>query len=389
MSVGAWGIFAGLWLATLTGFRRDAVWELLLYGMTFLLAAASFLRAGRVRAWTIAAGLTIPAVLAGGQLVLGHTLSPTATALDALRWLALAAWCVAAQRELSGKRGVFLEMAVYASGAMALVSIALKFWPWVNPNHFAIWCELMLPPALWLAVEKPRFWWAAAGLAAGGAASGSRAALGLMGLELLVLFFLLGRRRDLLPARRTLAAAALLFPLAAAWFGGEALWRKLNDSEPLLYRDQMWSSSLKLWREAPWFGHGAGTFEVAYPSAATFDTGERVDHAHNDWLEWGVEGGWCLLVPLLAGYLYALWLTPSLPWLLGVPIAGLHAAVDYPWARFSLCLWVTLLFTLASLPHPRAQLKRSSVKKHRMRQSPPKKGLPGPQGTPGVRIDLG
>jgi O-antigen ligase len=150
----------------------------------------------------------------------------------------------------------------------------------------------------------------------------------------------------------------------------------------------MWFSSLALWRDAPWFGHGAGSFELAYPAAATFDTGELVDHAHNDWLEWGVEGGLVLVIPLLAGYLYATRLVPSLPWLLGVPIAGLHALVDYPWARFPMGLWVVLLITLASLPYPRSRLKQQTVRGRTERKSTPKIGSLGPHGIPGKRIKL-
>lgn len=397
----AWGIMGCLWFCTLTAFRRDPAWDLVLEAAVFLLAAASFWRDDRLRAWRLAMCLAALGGVGLVQLATGHTISPSATALATLRWLALAAWCVTVQRESSDVRGRLLELAVHGAGALALLSLAMAWtssgrlywwWPsthtevlgaWVNPNHFAVWGELMLAPAIWFAAEQRRFWWAAAAIGTGVAASGSRAGIGLMALELVLLLILLGwRRRDLWPARARLALGLLMLPLLAALLvallGGDPLWRKLHDPEPLLYRDQMWRSSLALWRAEPWFGHGLGTFQLAYPAAATFDTGELVDHAHNDWLEWGVEGGAVLVAAMLAGYLYAVNLTRLVPWLLGVPIAGLHALVDYPFARFPMCLWVILLLTLASLQRSRVKMKPPSARSTRKVASPPKKGSPAP-----------
>ncbi len=379
MTLRTWGIFLGLWVATLTAFRRDPVWELWLEVAVFLGAALSFLHEGRPRTRKLTWGLLAIAALALGQLAFGFTIAPSFTALAATRALALAAWALLLQRELSDARGRFLEVTVHAAGAFALLSLLmwstsggrLYWWwpttqtevlgPWVNRNHFAVWCELMLAPAIWLAAGERKFWWAAIAIAAGGAASGSRAALGLMGLELVVLLVLLGcRRKDLWPARTKLACGLLVFPLAAALLSGDDLWRKIRDPEPLLYRDQMWHSTLALWRATPWFGNGLGSFERAYPAVATFDTGERIDHAHNDWLEWGAEGGVALVSILLVGFAHTTRLTWPVPWLLGVPIAGLHALVDYPFARFPMWLWLILLITLASFESPRFNVKQRS-----------------------------
>ena len=393
----AWAIAGCLWFGTLTAFRRDPAWDLLLEEAIFLLAAASLLRDDRLRVWKLALGMAALGGLGLVQCLAGHTISVAATALAASRWLALAAWCLIVQRELIDIRGRFLELTVHAAGAFALLSLAMEwtsggrvYWwwstthsavlgPWVNPNHFAVWGELMLAPAIWLAAGQPKFWWAAAAIGTGMAASGSRAGLGLMALELVLLLIVLGwRRRDLWPARTKLALGLLALPLLAALLGGDPLWRKLRDPEPLLYRDQMWHSSMVLWRAEPWLGHGLGTFQLAYPAAATFDTGELVDHAHNDWLEWGVEGGLILVAAMLAGYLYAVNLTRFVPWLLGVPIAGLHALVDYPFARFPLCLWVILLLTLASLERSRTRMKPRLVKSAQRVRYPPIKVASAP-----------
>lgn len=407
MTLRAWGLFLCLWFATLTAFRRDPAWELVLEAMVFGVAAVSLLRGGRPRNYQLFLGLFAIVVLALGQLILGHTISPVATALAVTRSLALAAWGLTLQRELGEARGRFLAMAVQSAGAFALFSLLMGstsaghvYWwwptaqtevlgPWVNRNHFAVWCELMLAPAIWLAAGQRQFWWAAAALAAGGAASGSRAALGLMVLELMVLLvYLAWQRKDLRPARKKLAWGLLIFPLGAALLSGDDLWRKLRDPEPLLYRDQMWRSSLTLWRGQPWLGHGLGTFERAYPAAATFDTGERVDHAHNDWLEWGAEGGLVLVAILLTGFVYAVRLTPQAPWLLGVPIVALHALVDYPFARFPLWLWLILLVTLATFERARFKTKPRSERSATFTPAPHKIGSLVPHRIPNVSENM-
>ncbi len=93
----------------------------------------------------------------------------------------------------------------------------------------------------------------------------------------------------------------------------------------------------------PWFGYGLGTFCTVYPEFAEFDSGARVDHAHNDWLEWAAEGG----IPFAAlwGVLAVATLRPALRtvWGLGVPALFLHALVDYPFARFGVSAWALLL----------------------------------------------
>ena len=400
MSRIAWGLSACLWFATLTVFRRDAAWELLLQGLVFLLTACALWSGspGRFRAtpW-IAMGLATVSALGGVQLLTGQTLERSATALMTVRWLALAAWCFTAQLVLPGVRAKFLELLTHGAGLFALLSLLMwatsagrVYWlwptsggdvlgPWINQNHFAVWCELMLAPAIWLAAGKPHFWWAVAAILAAASASGSRAALALVTLELVLLWALVGRGRW---AKSALAVALVLFAVATASWSGDALWHKLSDSEPWLYRDQIWSSSVALWRRQPWLGYGLGTFSRAYPEMATFDAGEFVDHAHNDWLEWGVDGGLFMALLLLAGYLYACRQTMRAPWLLGLPIAGLHASVDYPMARFPMALWVVLLLALATLDRPRFKLKQRSVSSTTELPLPPQKRHAHPASRP-------
>ena len=100
MTTGAWGVLAGLWLATLTAFRRDAAAELVLAGVVFLACAASSLRSARPRCRPLAVGLLLVAVLGAAQWITQQSISPVSTALDSLRWLTLAAWCWLVQREI-------------------------------------------------------------------------------------------------------------------------------------------------------------------------------------------------------------------------------------------------------------------------------------------------
>ena len=111
----------------------------------------------------------------------------------------------------------------------------------------------------------------------------------------------------------------------------------------LQYRDRIWAAGWELFLAKPFTGHGLGAFRTVYPAAARFDTGEIVHRAHNDWLEWMVEGGLAAPLPMAAlGVLVCLQLRQR-PWLLGVPLVLAHSLVDYPLDRF------LILFLLASL----------------------------------------
>ncbi len=402
MTAGAGLTMGLLWLATFNAFRRDAAWELFLQGLIFALAGLGLLfrgwrtpgsgaasdgikrtgRTGRSLPAKIAIGLAAVALLGVGQIAGGLTISNWSTALATVKWLSLAAWCWVVREELGNARSRWLEVAVMGAALVVIGSFGWRWLmggeglgPWVNRNHLAVWCEMLLAPAVWLALERPAFGAAAAVLAVGGAASGSRAALGLIPVELIVLWWLIGRRR--LPAARLGLGLAAVVALAGV-MAGEDLARKLRDPEPLLYRDQIWRSAWTLWKERPAAGSGLGTFEKAYPAAATFDTGETVDHAHNDWLEWGSEGGVPLVTLMLAAWIAAVRWTRAVPWLAGVPVAGVHALVDYPFARFPLLLWVILLITLAGARRLRFKVEHQSVAKQTNSLATRKKGASSP-----------
>jgi O-antigen ligase len=93
----------------------------------------------------------------------------------------------------------------------------------------------------------------------------------------------------------------------------------------------------------PWVGFGLGTFTAVYPAYALFDMGNRVEHAHNDWLEWAAEGG----IPYAGVWMaLAIWaVRPAVRSVWGIGVLGcfLHGVVDYPFARFGISAWTFAL----------------------------------------------
>lgn len=290
-------------------------------------------------------------------------------------WTALTEWLVvvalvflgahlfAEESRREGLLEFYLWFAV-AVAALALVQFYAPngkvFWlfpyryadvlgPFQNRNNFAAFLELAVPIALWRALTKPElrglYLGAAAALAGAVAASGSRAGAGIVLAEILLLFFI-ARARGRLPRETVVRVAAwtlLAGGVAVAVAGWELLWQRLRAGDWLVYRRQIWASTLEMIGAQPWTGFGPGTFQTVYPAFARFDVGLVVNHAHNDWLEWAAEGGlpFALLVAAMA-----LWTVRSAVrsiWGVGVLAVFAHALVDYPLARLGVAGWVWLL----------------------------------------------
>jgi O-antigen polymerase len=179
--------------------------------------------------------------------------------------------------------------------------------------------------------------------------SASRAGAALLAGEFFAVLALTMRkrpeeRRRLLACGALIAAAGAVLSFAAGW---ERLWVRLHQDDPYALRRNMARSALAMFRERPWAGFGLGNFPVAYPAYAYYDDGTRVNHAHNDWAEWAVEGG----LPLAAAMLAVLGLSigPALRtiWGLGPIFVWAHALVDYPFRRLGVAVWI--LFVLAAV----------------------------------------
>ena len=330
-------------------------------------------------AWIMLVVMGAPAAIGLAQWFRAASADWAATETGILRSLAAALFCggLSTLRD-SERRDRVMDALAMVGGLIALLSLLqsglaqpLAWWPFPNRNHFAAFCELLFPMAAWRAGHHRSGGWQvlpAVALALGGMLSGSRAGLLLLAAEILLLGGWMLRTKRTLSRGKWLGAVVLSLPLITALLGGEALWTRWREAPVLLYRDQIWAASWDLLWEKPWQGHGLGSFATVYPSAARFDTGEVVHRAHNDWLEWIVEGGLPAACPMLL--LLAL-LVPRLkqmPWALGVPAVLAHSLVDYPLHRFSLLLLFGLIATLALMESPESLLQRRTRK--RLSQKP-------------------
>ena len=281
--------------------------------------------------WTSLASLATVGVL---QIAAGLSANPAFTVRSSVVWLA--ASCARVSISLA---------TVYVSAAVALLSLFARYtsayrilwliaspypdiWgPFESRNNFAQWIELVLPIALFHSRPKRwSVWFAAAILLASGVASGSRAGILLITAELV--FFMWSKRT---PIKFTLALVIAI----AAW---SSLGR-FRESMTSDVRPQIWRSTIQAIGDHPWVGSGLGSFEMVYPRYAYFDTGERVEHAHNDYLEWAAEGGLVYATLLLSAVSAIAWKARKHPWAWGLIAVALHALVDAPFHRFALLLW--------------------------------------------------
>jgi O-antigen ligase len=310
-------------------------------------------------AWGFALPLAVLALWGLGQLIVDATVYRYATLLAAVRYAALAATAFLAQQCLTGpaERERFLRMfagfgfvlagvsvtAYYTSPSQVLWTIPAQYpdvWgPFLSRNNFAQFLELTFPIALWLAFRAPRnllYWSMAAVMLSAGLASASRAGAALLILQALAAF--VWQRR----ARWALGFAAALLPLAALAGAGTLLYR-LGHSAWLDERAPIFASTLELIETRPFQGYGVGTYAAVYPEFARFDSGHRIEHAHNDWLELSAEGG--LVFTATWGLLAARALVRGSRhlWSWGVPAICLHALVDFPLARTGIAAWLFLL----------------------------------------------
>lgn len=78
-------------------------------------------------------------------------------------------------------------------------------------------------------------------------------------------------------------------------FGRQLLERfasATDGSIPENLRWDIWRDTLALWRDAPWFGHGLGTFAQVFPFYQTIEAEEQIAlHPESSWLLWTVELG--------------------------------------------------------------------------------------------------
>lgn len=359
-------------LATLTMWTRDPfpAWA---YSFGALLLGATVCLKGRI-CWGLGEISLAAIVLWGfGQLATRASAYPWATWNAALAYAGLGATALVSADAFTRERLRMrvLRGFVWFAFTVTLVSAVAHYWqvgeasdawgPFLNRNHFAVFLELALPVSLWLGAAEPVYTVIAAIFLAAGVATASRAGAVLLLVEAALVGILLpGPRRMLW--RFGVTGMALL-----ALTGVGRLGARLAQPDPFQYRREIARSALAMLEEHPWRGFGLGTFRTVYPAYAEFDAGKTVDHAHDDWLEWAVEGGlpfalaWAaLLVRLVPAAVRSIWG-------IGVVAVFVHASVDYPFARIGLTAWVFVLIGGLLRGSRRARPGKSSCSKFRSR----------------------
>lgn len=188
------------------------------------------------------------------------------------------------------------------------------FGPYVNPNHFAGFVELLVPMGMALLAMRGvrRDLIPLAGLFTVlpmGALimSGSRGGILSFFFEVAVLLFVAWSLR----ARKSRLGTVGFFVLAAmalvVWLGaGKAVekFTHLHAGEVTLSRRwSMTTGSADVFLAHPIMGSGLGTLVLAFPQYENMYDARVVDHAHNDYIEiladTGIMGGLCALAFLI------------------------------------------------------------------------------------------
>jgi len=269
-------------------------------------------------------------------------------------WLAL--FFLALQLcQRSAARHWFLRFALYFGFGLSVLSTIQMFtsggkifWlfpsgytdyvlgPFVYRNQYAAFLEMILPIALWEALRDRRRVFAncamAAAMLASVVAAASRAGSVLMCVEVaavLLLAWLLGIAPPGAVARAfvTFAVIAVLSTAVAGW---QALRQRLWEPDPFAGRREFLESSLAMLHDRPAMGFGLGNWPRAYPHYALFDDGTYVNQAHNDWLQWAVEGGVPFLAILLTLVAMAAPAACRSIWGIGLLSVWVHCLVEYP-----------------------------------------------------------
>jgi O-antigen ligase len=150
----------------------------------------------------------------------------------------------------------------------------------------------------------------------------------------------------------------LLVGICTVGVGWEAVWKRFADADPMSARRELAVSSMAMVKAHPWFGTGLGTWPTVYPQYAIIDFGVIANQAHDDWLQWTVEGGIPFAILLATLFVWSLRPAFRTVWGVGVVAVFLHAIVDYQFSRPALGSWaIVVLALLAFADRERADRK--------------------------------
>ena len=225
------------------------------------------------------------------------------------------------------------------------------FGTFYNRNHYAALMELLLPIALWeLLKRRSLLPAAAAALIAGSVViSASRTGIILIAAEIVFVLVMGIRRIGPFPVKKAITSALVVLTLASV--GGTA-WRRfseLKSSGAYEGRRLSTEASIAMIREHPLTGVGAGNWAAAYPRYATLDTGFRVLHADDDWLEWTAEHGLPFLGLLIALFGFALMQAWREPWGAGAAAVLVHAFTEFPLHKPAVMCWLLVLLAASAM----------------------------------------
>jgi O-antigen ligase len=171
----------------------------------------------------------------------------------------------------------------------------------------------------------------------------------------LILAHLRVRNRNLLIGAALALALCLTFVLAAG-FG--TLSDKLKQSDQLAVRRNINKSSIAMLAERPLTGWGLDTYVSVYRAFALYDDGTYVNRAHNDWLQFAVEGGIPFAALMAAIFIWSIRPVLRSGWGIGLIAICLHAVVDYPFARLGVCGWYFALVSMLTYQPAFIELER-------------------------------
>ena len=198
---------------------------------------------------------------------------------------------------------------------------ASPFGPWINPNQFAGFMEILCPIALGLFLFfKPRFQpdeslrhkivnfftmpssnlhlflgFAASLMFLSVFVSLSRG--GIMTITLaVVVFILLYSVKKARQGRAAIFAIVGCVVIAVSWFGWDSVFAEFNKTitfEGTLSdgRFLIWADTIRVFQSFFLFGSGFGTYIDVFPAFMRFPDFGILDHAHNDYLELLTDGG--------------------------------------------------------------------------------------------------
>lgn len=308
-------------------------------------------------------GILLAMVAAWGivQAAAGWSVETLTTQQAALDWVVnVAAFSLAVEEAADARRRErFLRTFLWFTAGLAVLAIftvltsppGFVLWrfrveqdvaalgPFVYRNQYAAFVEAILPLAILRAIlDRGRaagYVMISALLFASVVAGGSRTGTFLCLAEILLIPTLAYAKRMVTGATflRAAAGSAVAIALAFTIAGWQTIWTRLQEPHPYAVRANLNRSSAAMFHDRPWTGFGLGTWPVAYPRYAHYDDGSFVNQAHNDWMQWAVEGGWPLFAIMLLLAMGCVRPAARVVWGLGIVAVFVHCLIDYPFQQ--------------------------------------------------------